>query len=406
MKHSLPKYLLRQSYVDQIRPFVNKQIIKVLTGQRRVGKSYIMFQLMDMIADDFPDGNIIYINMELEDFAALRDHASMCRHIKDQLLPGKRNFLFIDEIQEVEGFQFCIRDLLATAACDIFITGSNAQILSGELASYLSGRYIAFNIHSLSYEEFLQFHQLQQGTDSLQKYLQYGGMPYLVNIGLQDDLPFEYLKNVYASILLKDVVARENIRNVSFLESLTHYLADNTGNLFSALNISKYLKSQQVNISPQMVINYLSALCNAFVIHRARRAEVGGLKIFESGEKYYFEDLGLRNSITGFKQRTDLHKLLENAVYLKLLQAGYRVLVGKMGHKEIDFMAEKNGQTIYVQACLTLSSENTEMREFGNLLMIEDNHPKYVVTLNDLIIGSNYKGILHLNLEAFLLSEI
>jgi predicted AAA+ superfamily ATPase len=399
-------YIARPIYTEKIKPFIGKQIIKVLTGQRRVGKSYIMLQLMDSIKEDNPSANIIYINRELEQFNHILTNIELNEYLSDKFQENKANYLFIDEIQEIESFQLTIRSLFAENKCDIFCTGSNAKMLSGELATYLSGRYIEIKIHSLSFSEFLAFHQLEKGNESLMKYLIYGGMPYLPNIGLTDDLPFEYLKNVYSTILLKDVVARENIRNISFLENLVLYLSDNIGSLFSASNISKFLKSQRIEISPQLTLNYLKALSNAYFVHKVVRSEVGGLKIFEVGEKYYFEDLGLRNALKGFNQKTDIHKLLENAVYLHLLQCGYRIYVGKIDNKEIDFVADKNGLKVYVQVCLQISDKTIADREFGNLLMINDNYPKYVVTLNDFIIGNDYQGIKQMNLLDFLLFEL
>lgn len=400
------KYIVRPVYTEKIKPFIGKQIIKVLTGQRRVGKSYIMFQLIDFIKEENPSANIVYINRELEQFSHLQTSTDLNEYLRDKFPEDKANYLFVDEIQEIDSFQLTLRSLFVENKCDIFCTGSNAKMLSGELATYLSGRYIEFNIHSLSFSEFLTFHKLEQGSESLMKYLTYGGMPYLPNIGLEDDLPYEYLKNVFSTILLKDVVSRENIRNISFLENLVFYLSDNIGSLFSANNISKFLKSQRIEISPQLTMNYLKALSNAYLVHKVMRAEVGGLKVFEIGEKYYFEDLGLRNALTGFNQKTDIHKLLENAVYLHLLQNGYRVFVGKMDTREIDFVAERNGLKVYVQVCLQITEKSTLTREFGNLMMIGDNYPKYVITLNDLIIGNDYQGIKQMNLLDFLLLEL
>ena len=398
-------YIVRHNYTEKVKPFIGKQIIKVLTGQRRVGKSCIMNQLMDSIKEENPSANIIYINRELEQFKHLLSNIELNAYLSDKFQEGNANYLFIDEIQEIESFQLTIRSLFAENKCDIFCTGSNATMLSGELATHLSGRYIEIKIHSLSFSEFLTFHKLEKGNESLMKYLTYGGMPYLQNIGLSDDLPFEYLKNVYSTILLKDVVARENIRNISFLENLVFYLSDNIGSLFSASNISKFLKSQRIEISPQLTMSYLKALANAYFVHKVVRSEIGGLKIFEIGEKYYFEDLGLRNALKGFNQKSDIHKLLENAVYLHLLQSGYRIFVGKMDNKEIDFVADKNGLKIYVQVCLQITDQLVANREFGNLLMINDNYPKYVVTLNDLILGNDYQGIKQLNLLEFLLTD-
>jgi len=399
-------YIARPYYTEKIKPFLGKQIIKVLTGQRRVGKSYIMYQMMDFIKESDPQANIIYINCELEQFAHLQTNNDLNEYLRDKFKKDEPNFLFIDEVQEIESFQLSIRSLFAENKCDIFCTGSNAAMLSGELATSLSGRYIEINIHSLSFSEFLNFHHLEKGNESLMKYLTYGGMPYLPNIGLYDDLPFEYLKNVYSTILLRDVVSRESIRNISFLENLVLYLSDNIGSLFSANNISKFLKSQRIRISPQLTMNYLKALSNAYFVHKVVRSEIGGLKIFEIGEKYYFEDLGLRNALKGFNQKTDIHKLLENAVYLHLVQCGYRIFIGKIDHKEIDFVADRNGLKIYVQVCLQIIDMSTSNREFGNLMMIKDNYPKYVITLNDMIIGDDYQGIKQMNLLDFLLCEL
>ena len=400
------KYIVRPVYTDRIKPFIGKQIIKVITGQRRIGKSYIMVQLMDFIRKENPSANIVYINCELEQFAHLKTSNDLNEYLRDKFPGDRANYLFIDEIQEIDTFQLTLRSLFAENKCDIFCTGSNARMLSGELATSLSGRYIEFNVHSLSFTEFLTFHKLEKGNESLLQYLTYGGMPYLPNIGLEDDLPFEYLKNVYSTILLKDVVIRENIRNISFLENLVLYLSDNIGSLFSANNISKFLRSQHIEISPQLTMNYLKALSNAYFVHKVVRSEVGGLKVFEIGEKYYFEDLGLRNSLKGFNQKTEIHKLLENAVYLHLLQNGYRVFVGKMDTREIDFVAERNGLKVYVQVCLQITEKSTLSREFGNLMRINDNYPKYVITLNDVIIGNDYQGIKHMNLLDFLLFEV
>ena len=400
------KLIQRPIYTNQIIPFINKQVIKVLTGQRRVGKSYVMLQLMEHIREIDQDANVIYINMELDDYIFIKTHIDLSAYLEDKFIEGKNNYLFIDEVQEIHEFERTLRSLLAKVTCDIYCTGSNANMLSGELATILGGRYMVFHIHSLSYLEFLQFHQLEGKFESMVAYLKYGGMPFLNNIGLQDDLPYEYLRNLYSTILLKDVVARENIRNVSFLENLVLYLADNIGSLFSAANISKYLKSQKVDISTQLTISYLRALSNTFFVHKAVRSEIGGLKIFEIGEKYYFEDLGLRNAIVGFNQRADLHKLMENAVYLYLKQQNYKVFVGKLGDKEIDFVGDKNGAKVYVQVCLTITDENTASREFGNLLKIEDNYPKYVITLNDVLIGKNSSGIIQQNLIDFLTGSL
>jgi predicted AAA+ superfamily ATPase len=401
------KIITRDKYIGKISPFIGKNVVKVLTGQRRVGKSYILLQMINEIENSVVGVNIIYINFELEKFRYLKTSKDLYEYVNAKLLENNSlNYLFIDEIQEVADFQNAVRSLLAEQKCDIFITGSNANLLSGELATSLSGRYVNFEIHSLSYQEFQLFHNLENTQQTLEKYLTFGGLPFLKNLELSENHSFEYLKNVYSTILLKDVVAREKIRNITFLENLVVYLADNVGSLFSALNISKYLKSQHIEISAQVVINYLRSLANSFFVHKVVRSDVAGMKIFEIGEKYYFEDLGLRNAISGFNAVKDIAKILENAVYLHLIQCGYKVFVGKIGDKEIDFVCEKNGIKIYVQVSLTIMNKKVQEREFDNLLLIQDNYPKYIVTLNDMLIGNNYKGVQCLNLKEFLGTEI
>jgi len=395
-------YIKRPLYIDRIKPFIGKQIIKVLTGQRRVGKSYILLQLIDEIKLLHPDANIIYINIEINEFSFIRTHSALYQYVNDKLIVGVPNFLFVDEIHEVKSFELCLRSLLAESKCDIYCTGSNAHMLSGELATTLSGRYIQIPIYSLSYLEFLEFHQLPDDNESLTKYLKLGGMPYLIHTGLESEVVMEYLRNLNSTILLKDVVARENIRNVSFLENLTSYLADNTGNLLSALNISKYLKSQQQLMPAQTVLNYLRALTNAFYIHKVQRADIKGMKIFEISDKYYFEDLGLRNAIRNFDYRNDVNKLMENVVYLHLKRNRYTVFVGQLVHKEIDFMAERDGERLYIQVTYMLNDQRTIDREFGNLMSIDDQYPKYVVTMDEISAGSDYKGIRQIHLRDFL----
>ncbi|MDR2542005.1 MAG: ATP-binding protein [Treponema sp.] len=397
-----PKYISRSLYIEQIHPYVGSRIIKVITGQRRAGKSYILYGLIDEIKKENPKSHILYINTELAEFWDLKNGVDLYDYIVSQLQKGKDNYVFIDEIQEIEGFENALKSLFAENLADLYITGSNSHLLSGELATYLSGRYIMFTVHTLSYREFLVFHRLEKGQDSLNKYLRIGGMPYLASLGTDENLSFEYLKNVYESILLRDVVFREKIRNVRFLENLSVYLADNTGSLFSANNISKYLKSQKIQMPVQTVISYLKALESSYLIHRVQRKEIGGLKIFEIGEKYYFEDLGLRNVLARKDPVGDRAKLMENAVYLSLLQRGYTVYVGKLDNGEIDFVAEKQNELVYIQVCWRLGDDNTWSRETGRLLEIKDNFPKYVVTMDSEFSGQNYQGIKIESLENFL----
>lgn len=394
----------RPNYTERIAPFINKNIIKVLTGQRRVGKSCILRQIQEHIKQTHPDSNTICINKELEEFSFIRTHEDLSKYVSKQLKEGVANYLFIDEVQDIQGFENTLRSLQAQDACDIFITGSNATMLSSELSTYLSGRYIEFHIYSLTYKEFLEFHKVDASTQSLRNYLTFGGLPYLSNLPLDREIVFEYLRNVYSTIILKDVVKREGIRNVDFLETLAIYTADNVGNLFSANNISRYLKSQHVNISALQVINYLKALQNAYLINKVRRIDVNGLRTFEIGDKYYFEDLGLRNCHFGFSMQKDIHKLMENAIFQHLSQQHYEVFTGQQaGGKEIDFVGRKGDEVIYIQSSYLLADEKTKEREFGNLQAIRNNYPKYVVSLDEWTSGSSVDGIKHVHLGEFLM---
>lgn len=397
------KIINRTIYTERILPFVGKGIIKVLTGQRRVGKSCILQQLITDIQAKNPDANIIFINLEFEEFRPIKTETDLFDYLKDKFISNKDNYLFIDEVQDIVGFEHVLRSLQSKNTCDIFVTGSNAKMLSSELSTYLAGRYIEFHIHSLSYPEFLVFHKLLDTNQSLMLYLTYGGLPYLSMFSLTDEYVYEYLRNVYSTILLRDVVQRENIRNVDFLETLLLYVADNVGNLFSASNISKYLKSQRTEINTNQVINYLRLLSNAYIINKVGRVDVNGLKKFEIGEKYFFEDIGLRNCHVGFSLQRDIHKLIENAVFLHLQGLQYEVFVGKKDNLEIDFVAVKQGKRIYVQATYLLADENTQKREFGNLSSIQDNYPKYVVSLDEFYRQSDNEGIKHIHLREFLM---
>ena len=396
-------FISRPVYSARVKPFIAKEIIKVITGQRRVGKSFILFQIVQDILALYPSANIIYVNKELKQFDFITTEDVLYRYAKENIKAGVNNFLFVDEIQDIDGWENALRSLLAENCCDIYCSGSNANMLSGELATYLAGRYIEIKVHSLGYDEFLNFFGIKNSVDALNTYLTLGGMPYLKVIGLNEYVVYEYLRNVYSTILLKDVVAREGIRNIRFLENLTEFLADNVGSLFSASNIAAYLKSQRSSVTTQAVLNYIKPLAAAYFIHRVPRYDIAGLRLFEVGEKYYFEDIGLRNAIRGYEVRKDISKIMENAVYLHLIRHGFTVYTGQVGNFEIDFVALKDGKTIYIQVCYILTDEKTVMREFGNLLKIDDNYPKYVVTMDALNANSNFQGVEQVHLKDFLL---
>ena len=393
----------RQNYLDKVIPFIDKNLIKVVLGQRRVGKSFFMFEIMDYIRKQNPEAQIIYISKELLEFDFIKTYLDLASYLENQIKSDVRHYIFIDEIQDIQEFEKTLRSLQAEAKHDLYITGSNAFLLSGELSTYLSGRYIEVTLHTLSFQEYLKFHRLQESKKVFLQYLRYGGLPFLIHLPLKDDIVFDYTRNIYAAILFKDVVARHEIRNVSLLENLVKLLADSTGSIVSAKSISDFLKSQRMEISPNVILNYLGYMEQAFFINKTTRMEVVGRKQLEIGQKYYFEDLGLRNSLVGFKQ-TDIGKMLENVVYLHLKILGYQVFVGKNGDKEIDFIAEKDNERIYVQVAYLLADESTKEREFGNLLQIKDNYPKYVVTMDDEA-GGNTLGIKHLHVMDFVMDR-
>jgi predicted AAA+ superfamily ATPase len=380
---------------------MNKDVIKVLVGQRRVGKSYLLLQIMDeLVGQGIKRSDILYINKELHEFDAIRDYRDLLRYIKQSTKGKKKTALFIDEIQGISQFEKALRDLQATGGYDIYCTGSNANLLSGELATYLSGRYVEVEVYSLSYPEFLIFHKLENTEDSLLKYIKYGGLPYLINLDLSDEVVYDYLRNINNTILFKDVVARYSIRNVAFLERLVEYVADNVGSLVSAKKISDFLKSQKTKISPNVVLNYLSFLSDAFLIFKVRRSEIVGKRIFEINDKYYFQDCGLRHALVGYRL-SDINKALENIVYMHLRVSGYSITVGQMGAEEIDFVGEKKGERIYVQVAYLIPDKKTWDREFGNLLRISDNYPKFVVSMDRMIEGGE-KGIRHMHITQFI----
>lgn len=393
-------FIIRQKYIDRLKPYIGKQLIKVLVGQRRVGKSYILLQLIEEIKKQDKNANILYINKEDLNFEHITTAFDLNAYVLENTKSEVKNYIFIDEIQEISEFEKALRSLLLNPVYDLYCTGSNANILSGELSTFLSGRYIEIPVYSLSYNEFCKFQQLENTEETLQKYLKFGGLPYLKHLTLDDKIVFDYIKGVYNTIIYKDLIQRYEIRNTAFLESFVRFLADNTGQLFSAKKISDYLKSQQTNIGVSQIINYTHYLTSTYLVHRVKRIEIAGKKIFEIGEKFYFEDLGLRHAIHGFRQ-TDYGKILENTVYNHLVINGYDVKVGQIGNLEIDFVCEREGEKLYVQVCYLLQEEKTIEREFGNLLKIKDNYPKIVVSADNFS-GNTYEGIQHIPIRKFL----
>ncbi len=394
------KIIIRQKYLDKALSFKGISLIKVFTGQRRTGKSYLMHMVADAIVKMEPDAHIIFVDMELMEFATLNTASDLYAKVKSRLKGDVANYLFIDEVQEIDGFEQALRSLLNEQLVDIWCTGSNASVLSGELADRLSGRFIEIPVHSLSYTEFIEFHSLNNENNSLQLYMKYGGLPNLIHLPFTDEVVFDYLRTINATVLLKDVVKRHEIRNVAMLEKLMRFLADNTGSLFSANSISKFMKAQGQMISVAILTNYIQYALEAFYLVKVQRVDLQGKKYFETNDKYYFEDHGLRNAWIGYRPM-HVNKLIENVVFKHLVFNGYRVFVGVSAEYEVDFIAAKDDKKLYVQCAYLMESEQTRQREFRSLLTIRDNFPKLVVTMDEPA-GGNIEGVEHWHLRDFL----
>lgn len=392
----------RQSYIDKIEKYLGKETIIVLVGQRRVGKSCILKMIRDdKMADS--DNNVIYIDKEKWQYDAIQTYRDLNEYIEKHWANDKHNYILIDEVQDIEEFERSVRSFRTEPNTDIIITGSNASMLSNELSTLIGGRYKEIYIQSLSYNEFLEFHNLSDNDESLSLYIQYGGMPGLAKIGLEEDDAREYQIDIYHTVLLKDVIMRNQIRNVPFLENLVRFLADNIGKLISANSIAKYMKSQGESITSSVVINYISFLCEAYILHKVNRYDIHGKRVFENNDKFYFEDNGVRNAIAGGTREGDIEKVIENIIYEHLIRLGYHVYVGQLQAGEIDFVCTKpEGQRIYVQASFIIAEQATREREFGNLRSIKDNYPKYVISMTPLLTKNDDDGITHIHLRKFL----
>lgn len=392
----------RQSYIDKIEKYLGKETIIVLVGQRRVGKSCILKMIRDeKMADS--DNNVIYIDKEKWQYDAIQTYRDLNEYIEKHWANDKYNYILIDEVQDIEEFERSVRSFRTEPNTDIIITGSNASMLSNELSTLIGGRYKEIYIQSLSYNEFLEFHNLSDNDESLSLYIQYGGMPGLAKIGLEEDDAREYQIDTYHTVLLKDVIMRNQIRNVPFLENLVRFLADNIGKLISANSIAKYMKSQGESITSSVVINYISFLCEAYILHKVNRYDIHGKRVFENNDKFYFEDNGVRNAIAGGTREGDIEKVIENIIYEHLIRLGYQVYVGQLQAGEIDFVCTKpEGQRIYVQASFIIAEQATREREFGNLRSIKDNYPKYVISMTPLLTKNDDDGITHIHLRKFL----
>lgn len=397
----------REHYLSQIRPFIDQvDLIKVMVGVRRSGKS-VMLELIkeELLGSGVTEAQVVSINFEDMTYAQLNNATKLHEYIKARIEGNKdRSYVFLDEIQEVQDWEKCINSLRVNSNVDIYITGSNAKMLSGEYATLLSGRYVEFKIYPFSFSEYCEAKKangnIKTNEEYFIEYVKYGGLPFLATTNLSDTAKAQYLKDIYASVLIKDIVKRNSLRDVDMLERIIAYTIKNVGCTFSANSLALYLKSEHRRASIDTVINYLNACEKAFLFYRISRNDLEGKKILQINEKYYLADHGIRQALYGDNQY-DIGIVLENIVCLELLRQGYKVSVGKVGEKEIDFVCEKNGRLLYVQVCYLLASEKTKEREFSVYDNIKDNYPKYVVSMDKFDMSRN--GIIHKNIIDFLL---
>ena len=394
----------RQAYLERLRPFLGKPVVKVLTGMRRVGKSYLMRQIIEQLRrDGVPEGNILYIDKESVAFDDLRTYRDLDKAVHAAL--GKRGgsrFLFVDEVQEIEGWERAIASIAGQGNIDIAVTGSNAHLFSSELATRMSGRYVEFPIYALSFQEHLTFRgaSRQDPQAEFLDYLRFGGLPAIHHFDRDADTIYQYVASVFSTIVLKDIVRRHQVRNVMLLESIARYLFDNTGRVTSAKSIADYLKSQRLRVGVETVQNYLAYFEEALLAHRTRRFDIKGRRLLEIYDKFYLGDVGMRHALLGFREG-ELTGVLENVVYLELLRRGYQVHIGKFGDREVDFVATRRGERLYVQAAYLLATPETIEREFGVLKAIPDNYPKLVLSM-DTAFGDDVEGIRRRHIVDFL----
>lgn len=398
----------RELYMKRIRPFMKTDLVKAIIGMHRCGKS-VMLELIkqELMESGVNSSQFISINFEDMSYSHLQSAESLHEEIKKrvQSIEGKV-YLFFDEIQEVKDWEKCINSLRVSLDCDIYITGSNAKLLSGELATYLGGRYVEFVIYPFSFKEFIELYQTIVPTESIQvcfqKYLLSGGMPYLANIRYDTEASKQYLFDLFNSVQLKDIVKRNKIRDVDLLERIIAYVMANIGNTFSATSLSKFLKNEKCSVASETILNYLKYCCDSYLFYKVKREDLQGKQILATKEKYYIVDHGIRQAVFGGNMR-DINLILENIVFMELLRRGYDVTVGKVNDKEIDFVCTKQGEKLYVQVAYLLASEETIAREFGVYDEICDNYPKYVVSMDEFDMSRN--GIKHRNIRDFLLME-
>ena len=400
------QHIIRPKYLKQITQFVDKPVIKVLTGMRRVGKSTLLTMIKDEILKNIPDNNKIYLNFESAELFDIATAKALHTYLQPLIKRTKgKIYFFFDEIQMVSGWERVVNGLSVDKDCDIYITGSNSTLISGDLTTLLSGRYTAFEIYPFTFGEFMQiFKNKKIPKETLfEKFVQLGGMPFLHYLDLDEVPSFKYLNDVYNTVLVKDVLQYNNIRDVDIFNRILSYVLENIGHTFSANSIKNYFKNEKRTVSIDTVLNYLEYCKNAFIIKKVSRYDMAGKKLLKVDEKYYVTDHGFRQA-QGFSNTKDIERTLENIVFIELVSRGYEVKIGKLKDREIDFIAQKNDRIFYYQVAYMLTDEKTREREFGVYKSIEDNFPKYVLSMDHFDFGRD--GVIHKNIIDFLLETV
>lgn len=398
----------RDLYINQLKDFIDKPFIKVISGIRRSGKSVLLMLLKDeLLQNKVKEDQIIYINFESFEFSEISDAKQLYRFVKEKITKNQRYYILLDEIQEVTNWEKAINSLKVDYDTDIYITGSNSKLLSGELATYLAGRYVEIRVYTLAFSEYLHFKKQRKEAATIykdfEKFLRLGGFPAIHTANYTEESAYKIVYDIYASIILRDAVQRNNIRDIELLERVVKYVFNNVGNKFSAKNVADYFKSQNRKLDLNTVYNYLNALEAAFIIFRIPRYNIKGKEILKTNEKYFIGDQSLLYALMGYKDQL-IAGILENIVMLELKRRGYRVFIGKLDQTEVDFIGEKNNAKIYIQVSYKMTEQNTIDREYKPLLAIRDNYPKYVLTM-DPHWHDTIEGIKHLHIADFLLLE-
>jgi predicted AAA+ superfamily ATPase len=399
----------RPMYVEKIMAYTDTPFVKILSGVRRCGKSTILKMVMEELKKrGIPEERILRYNFDSMQFEDIKTAQRLYDEVKGRLSPGGKTYLFLDEIQEVKSWEKAVNSFMTDSDVDIYVTGSNSRMMSSEISTYLTGRYISFRIFPLSFAEYLTFRKeygesVHDLHSELARYLRMGGFPAIHLQEYTPDEAYPIVKDIYNSTIYTDIVKRNQIRKVDQLERIVKFSFDNVGRTFSAASISKYLKSENRSIDNETVYNYLSKLESAFILHRCSRYDIQGKEILKTQEKFYLSDPAFRHSILGYTPDS-VAAMLENLVYLELLRRGYDVCIGKLGNAEIDFVATRQENKLYIQIAQQIEREETEQREYGRLLGIADNYPKYVLGTDEFA-GGNYQGIKSMHIADFLLSS-